>query len=89
LAKEKSALKELDRDRILYDEVALALSLLPLLMWPATCITAPATVVVVIRCWKRPSSVIPRTKIRFVLALLVAGLQIFGWIALLVAVLWG
>jgi hypothetical protein len=34
----------------------------------------------VIRYWKAPGSIIPRSKIRFVLAFLIAGLQIVGWL---------
>ena len=58
--------------RIMYDNVALALATLPFLaIWPAL-ISAPWSLVVVLTRWNAPSSVVPRTKIRFLLAALFA-----------------
>ena len=58
--------------RTLYDSVALALATLPfLLIWPAI-IAAPWSLFIVITRWNAPSSVVPRTKIRFILAALFA-----------------
>jgi hypothetical protein len=52
--------------------VALALATLPfLLIWPAL-IGAPWSLVIVATRWNAPSSVVPRTKIRFILAVLFA-----------------
>ena len=54
--------------RTMYDTMALALSTLPvLLIWPAL-IGAPWALFLVVRRWIAPSSVVPRTKIRFILA---------------------
>lgn len=58
--------------RTMYDSMALALSTLPaLLFWPAL-ICAPWALFLVVRRWSAPSSIVPRTKIRFVLAALFA-----------------
>jgi hypothetical protein len=58
--------------RIMYDSMALAVSTLPaLLFWPAL-VGAPYALFVVVRRWSAPSSIVPRTKIRFVLAALFA-----------------
>ena len=75
----KKKLKGLEHHRTLYDSIALGLSLLPLLMWPATLITAPIALYVAIRYWKAPTSIVRRTKFRLVLAILFASLQIIGW----------
>jgi len=80
--KKKGRLKNIHKHRVLYDEVALALSLLPLLIWPLTLITAPVAVFVALRYWKAPLSVLRRTRIRFILAILFASLQITGWVIL-------
>lgn len=62
--------------RVMYDNVALALATLPfLLIWPAI-IGAPWSLFIVIRHWNSPASVVPRTKIRFLLAALFALAQI-------------
>jgi hypothetical protein len=58
--------------RVMYDTVALALATLPfLLIWPAI-IGAPWSLFIVITRWNAPSSVVPRTKIRFIIAALFA-----------------
>lgn len=83
--KKKGKLENLSKSRVLYDEAALALAILPLLMWPATILTAPATLFVVARYWKSPGSIVPRSKFKFVLATLVALIEIGGWTAGIVA----
>lgn len=85
LEKKKGKLESISKGRVLYDEAALALAILPLLMWPATILTAPATLFLVVRFWKAPGSVVPRSKIKFVLAALVALVEIGGWTAGIVA----
>jgi hypothetical protein len=70
---------EFEKRRTLYDGIALALATYPILMWPFTVVTAPASLYITIRYWRTPLSIFPRTKIRFVLAFLFAGAQVFGW----------
>ena len=77
--KRKGRMRHMRTHRMLYDEAALALALLPLLIWPFTIITAPATLVFVARFWKSPGSIIPRSKFRYVLAVLVALTQLTLW----------
>jgi DNA-directed RNA polymerase subunit RPC12/RpoP len=61
-----------DTRRPMYDTMALAMSTLPALMfWPAL-VGAPWALFMVIRRWNAPSSIVPRTKIRFILAALFA-----------------
>jgi len=58
--------------RTMYDTIALALSTVPFLaIWPAV-ISAPWSIFLVVTRWNAPSSVVPRTKIRFILAALFA-----------------
>ena len=45
-----------------------------------TILSAPMAIYLSIRHWKSPSSIIPRTKVRFVAAIGLATLQIGGWI---------
>ena len=62
--------------RAMHDTTALALATLPfLLIWPAL-IAAPWSLVIVVSRWNAPSSVVPRTKIRFILAALFAVAEI-------------
>jgi hypothetical protein len=65
--------------RMLYDNVSLVLSLAPVvLIWP-TVITAPMAIFVAIRYWKAPLSIVTRTRVRFVLAIVFALCQIAAW----------
>lgn len=61
---------------MMYDSLALAISTFPvLLFWPAL-VGAPWALFLVFRRWSAPSSIVPRTKIRFVLAALFAAAEI-------------
>jgi hypothetical protein len=78
--KTKRKIKNLENHRICYDTVALSIALIAsFFIWP-TILSAPIVLYMVIRYWKAPGSIIPRSKIRFVLAFLISGLQIVGWI---------
>ena len=85
--KKKGQHNRLQRNRMLYDEVALALALLPLLIWPLTLLTAPAALGMAIYHWNKPTGVIPRSRIRFVLAILFALLEMAGWAALFIVLI--
>ena len=78
--KTKRKIKNLENHRVCYDTIALAIALVSmLLIWP-TILSAPVVLFMVVRYWGAPGSIIPRSKIRFVLAFGIAGLQILGWI---------
>ena len=72
------------RERTLWDSVALSLATYPMLIFYLTIFTAPAAIFVALRHWKSPRSLVPRTRFRFVLALLFAGAQVVGWAVLVV-----
>ncbi len=66
----------LERERTLYDSIALAISTLPVLLFYPIFLTPPLVVYLAARYWKAPSSLIPRNKWRFVLALCFAALEL-------------
>ncbi len=70
------------RERVLWDSAALALAGYPMLIFYLTLLTAPSVIYLSIRHWRSPSSLVPRTRVRFVVAILLASAQIVGWIAL-------
>jgi len=80
--KKKGKLPELENRRTIYDSAALSVALLPLLMWPLTLVTAPAAIVLAVLSFSRPSSLIPRTRIRAYLALIFGLLEAGGWAVL-------
>jgi hypothetical protein len=77
--KTRGKIKGLDNQRTLYDSIALALTIYPLLIFYFTLFTAPMALFVAIRYWKSPPSLVHRSKVRFVAAIILALLQIGGW----------
>lgn len=77
-------IRNLENNRVLYDSVALWVSILPILFIFITVVTAPLAIFMVFRYWKAPTSIVPRTKIRFIAAFIIAVLQIGGWTAFIV-----
>ena|SRR5208282_87529 len=79
LGRQQGRIKRLENQRTLYDAIALSLAILPLLIFYFTIITAPIALYLAIRYWNAPLSIVHRTKVRLVLAILLATLQIVGW----------
>ena len=78
--KANNKIQSIEKSRFLYDSMALSLSLLSMLFIYITIITAPIVIFMVLRYWKAPLSIVPRTKIRYVAAFLIAILQLIGWV---------
>lgn len=81
--KKKGKIKNLENHRILFDSMALYLAVAPILLIWVTVLTAPAAIFLAIRYWKAPGSVIPRTQLRRILALLIAAIQVGTWTTVL------
>jgi len=84
LDKPQPSVGTLETQRTLYDSIALALATWPLMMAYLGLLASPVVIYIVIRYWKRPTSLIPRSKWRFVLALTIAVIEM-AMLALLVA----
>ena len=78
---EKKKLDVLENHRILYDNIALFIAILPfsLIFWFLSPISAPVVLFITIRFWKAPTSLTHRSKIRFIAAFVLAGIQLAGW----------
>ena len=81
--KSKRKIESLENHRTCYDTIALMVATVPILFYFVTLFTAPLAIYLIVRHWNTPSGIIPRTKIRFILAFFMAGLQIAGWILFL------
>lgn len=81
--KTRGRLHQLEHQRPLHDSVALSVAVLPMLVFYFTLVTAPLAVFLAVRHWNSPTSLLPRTKIRFVAAIVIAAAQMIGWVALL------
>ena len=86
IGKTKGRIKSLENQRTLYDNIALSLAVYPLLVFYFTLVTAPMTLFVAIRFWRSPLSIVRPGKIRFVVAIILALLQMAGWAMLFIAI---
>jgi hypothetical protein len=75
--------------RTLWDNVVLALALIPCTMILASfaIITAPAALILGLWHWNKPRTLVPRGRFRLVLGMLLAVLQIAGMIALVIGII--
>jgi hypothetical protein len=85
--KTRGKIKSLENQRTLYDSIALSLAVYPLLIFYFTLVTAPMSLFVAFWYWNAPRSIVRRTKIRYVAAIILASMQIAGWGALFVALI--
>jgi hypothetical protein len=83
IAQKKGKIKNLENRRTLRDSIALGLCLLSFLLFYFSFITAPVALYLAIKHWNTPSSILHRTKIRNVLAIIISSLQIMAWIGLI------
>lgn len=79
VGRNRHRIENLENSRLLYDSLALGLALWPLMFFFVTVITAPVAIYVTLRYWKAPGSLLPRTRYRFIVAGLVATVQVAGW----------
>jgi hypothetical protein len=75
-------IKNIERQRTRYDNIALSLVFFPMLLFYVTFITAPIAIVLAVRHWNSPPSLVNRTRARYVVAITFASLQIVGWCVL-------
>lgn len=73
--------EDLKTGAILYDDIALALAVLPILFWPLTLFTPFAVYYLVFRYASRgPTSIVRKSRWRYYLAAVLATLQLALWI---------
>ena len=76
---QKGKLERLQNKKILYDELALFLAIVPILFYCITIFTAPAALFIVVRYWNKPLSVVRKNRWRFVVAAVFALLELLLW----------
>ena len=83
--KQKGKIRKLENQRTLYDNIALALVIYPVVLLFGvyfTFITAPMALYTAIRHWNSPGSIVRRGKTRLVAAIILGLLELTGWVAL-------
>ena len=87
IAQDQKKAPEAEQGRVLWDGIALSLSVLPLILYPLTCLTAPVALGMAIVGWKKPSSLIRGNRVRLILAMVVSSLQIIAWVTFVTALI--
>jgi len=77
--KKKKKIINLETHRVLYDNIAVSVAILPMVFIWTSLIGAPLSIYMAIRYWKAPMSILPRTKIRFVFAITISLAQLTAW----------
>jgi DNA-directed RNA polymerase subunit RPC12/RpoP len=75
--KKAGTLKSIEKTRYLFDGIALVFALMPMtiLLWFTAVFSAPASFYISCRYWNDPGSILPRTKIRYILSLIISFVQ--------------
>ncbi len=76
----RGRVRNLENERMHYDSIALALAVLPIITIWFTLLTAPAAVYMALRYWNAPRSIVGRTRIRFILAIVFGVGQVVAWV---------
>lgn len=69
----------LEATRTVYDSAAMSLAVWPLLIWPATILTAPAAIACAIYSFFRPPSLVGPSRWRAIVAILIGLTQLGFW----------
>jgi uncharacterized RDD family membrane protein YckC len=90
LHRQRGKLAYLDNRRMMYDSLALLLAIVTfflLAVWPFAIVTLAATLFVVFFYWRKVASLVPRTKSRFIVAGVLAGIELLVLLMILVRVI--
>ncbi len=82
--KKRGKITSLENHRTLYDSMALTLAVVPAITFLGACfsiVTSPIAIFLAIRHWNTPTSIVRRTKVRFVLAIIFGVLTLLAWVA--------
>lgn len=82
-ATKKSEAPTVTRDRVLFDGIALVLAVLPLVSVVFaffTIVTGPIALGLAIYGWKKPGSLVRRSRVRLIIAMIIASLEIAFWV---------
>lgn len=77
--KKKGSMPQLENRRTLYDGAALGVSLGSILIGPGVFLTGLIAIYLAVLSWFRPSSIVPRTRVRSYLAIVFSLIQMAGW----------
>jgi hypothetical protein len=84
----KAKFKDLENTRVLWDRLAISVAVLPLLLVWTSIIGAPIALYLIIRYRKAPCSITGKSNLDFIVAAVLAVLQIAAWALVIILVPW-
>lgn len=87
--RKKGNIAALETNRVMYDSAALIIAVVTFFMWPVAIVSAPAAIYFAIASWRRPGSLVPRTRLRSYVAIAIATLQLLGLGAIMIVMIAG
>ncbi len=84
----KGKITALESSRTCYDRIALSMAVLGIFFWPLSSIMAPISLYLSIRHWNSPGSLLGVSKTRYVIAILIASLEILGWLTFILVLIY-
>lgn len=85
--KKKGKITTLEGNRTRYDSIAISLAVFGILFYMIAIFLAPAAIYISIRHWNSPGSLLGVSKKRFVIAIVLAVLELAVWFALVAALI--
>ena len=79
--RKKGKITSLEMHRTCYDRIALSLALFGVFIYFLSIFLAPIAIYVSIRYWNSPGSLVRSSRTRFVIAIILASLEILFWVA--------
>jgi hypothetical protein len=78
--KKKGKITNLEDHRTRYDSIALSLAVFGLLIYVFGIFLAPAAIYIAIRHWNSPGSLLGTSKLRFIIAIIIASGTLVAWV---------
>jgi hypothetical protein len=83
--RQKGKIAKLQNARTRHDHIAIALAVLPILIFYFTIFTAPAALFYSVWHWKSPGSIVPtHRRLNLIIAIVIASLELSGWVAFVI-----
>jgi hypothetical protein len=79
-ALEEPAARHMESERFHWDSLALAVAIWPALLFSPSLLSAPMALGLAVFTFRKPCSLVPRSKIRFIAAIVLAISEIVGWV---------
>ena len=81
----KGKITSLEGSRTCYDRIAMSLAIVGIIFYAFSIVLAPIAIYVAIRHWNSPGSLLGVSKNRYVIAIIIASLELTGWLIFILA----